>query len=387
MKPWSLLRSIESWLVLRGGAKFLFWLSWVLFHLLVFGLGFVSYQLSDNRVNTRSLFGTTYALSGATSLVLHIDVIFILFPVCRNLISFLRSRMSGLNTIIPFDQAVTFHEATGWSMIFFSLIHIVFHEINFMKLVLRDPLITNRDGHTTTSRLGAFFALNFATGPGLTGWLMVLFLGIMTGYAMKRMRKRRYERFWYSHHLFVLVFALWQLHGMFCLIKPDREPYCSWKNVGVFWRFWTAGGTIWIIERILREIITYITKVILHPSGVVELRIKKQKTRYLGAGQHIYISCPEISYFQWHPFMITSSPEEDYLSVNVAVRGNWTDALAKAVGCEFDVDVLPVVRCLPPRRHFSRPRSDSTRRINDHFEFGPFLYYLRRWSAFCEYTV
>ncbi|THU92612.1 hypothetical protein K435DRAFT_610250, partial [Dendrothele bispora CBS 962.96] len=133
MKPWSLIRSIESWLVLRGGAKFLFWLSWVLFHLSVFGLGFVSYQLSDNRVNARSLFGTTYALSGATSLVLHVDVIFILFPVCRNLISFLRSRMPGLNTIIPFDQAVTFHEATGWSMIFFSLIHIVFHEINFMK--------------------------------------------------------------------------------------------------------------------------------------------------------------------------------------------------------------------------------------------------------------
>ncbi|THU93945.1 hypothetical protein K435DRAFT_669248 [Dendrothele bispora CBS 962.96] len=170
MEPWSLIRSIESWLVLRGGTKFLFWLSWVLFHLLVFGLGFVSYQLSDNRVNARSLYMLMILHVALTSLVLHIDIIFILFPVCRNLISFLRSRMSVLNTIIPFDQAVTFHEATGWSMIFFYLIHIVFHEINFMKLVLRDPLITNRNGHTTTSRLGAFFTLSFPTGPGLKDW-------------------------------------------------------------------------------------------------------------------------------------------------------------------------------------------------------------------------
>jgi NADPH oxidase len=126
---------------------------------------------------------------------------------------------------------------------------------------------------------------------------------------------------------------------MFCMIKPDRPPYCSSNTIGVFWRYWLVGGVIWIWERILREIrsrhYTYISKVIQHPSNVMELQIKKEKctTR---AGQYIFLSCPEISYFQWHPFTLTSAPEEDYISVHIRVCGDFTGALAKAVGCDFD---------------------------------------------------
>ena len=36
----------------------------------------------------------------------------------------------------------------------------------------------------------------------------------------------------------------------------------------------------------------------------MELQIKKEKTT-TRAGQYIFLSCPEISYFQWHPFTLT----------------------------------------------------------------------------------
>lgn len=104
-------------------------------------------------------------------------------------------------------------------------------------------------------------------------------------------------------------------------------------------RYWLVGGVIWIIERILREVRsrhrTYISKVIQHPSNVMELQIKKDKTR-VRAGQYIFLSCPEISYFQWHPFTLTSAPEEDYISVHIRVAGDWTTAMSKAVGCDFE---------------------------------------------------
>jgi len=107
----------------------------------------------------------------------------------------------------------------------------------------------------------------------------------------------------------------------------------------IFQRYWLVGGVIWIGERILREIrsrhITYISKVIQHPSNVMELQIKKEKTT-IRAGQYIFLSCPEISYFQWHPFTLTSAPEEDYLSVHIRVVGDFTSALAKTVGCDFE---------------------------------------------------
>ena len=79
----------------------------------------------------------------------------------------------------------------------------------------------------------------------------------------------------------------------------------------------------------------------------MELQIKKEKTT-IRAGQYVFLSCPEISYFQWHPFTLTSAPEEDYISVHIRVVGDFTSALAKAVGCDFsdevdqDKDVAPV---------------------------------------------
>jgi NADPH oxidase 2 len=104
-------------------------------------------------------------------------------------------------------------------------------------------------------------------------------------------------------------------------------------------RYWLVGGVIYTAERILREVRsrhkTYISKVIQHPSKVMEIQIKKEKTT-MRAGQYIFLSCPEISYFQWHPFTLTSAPEEDYISVHIRVVGNFTSALAEAVGCDFD---------------------------------------------------
>ena len=107
--------------------------------------------------------------------------------------------------------------------------------------------------------------------------------------------------------------------------KPDRPPFCSPNMVGVFWvslfpflsrpeyneqRYWLIGEVTcqWIVERILREVrsghITYISKVIQHPSNVMELQIKKEKTTSR-AVQYIFLSCPEVSYFQWHAFTLT----------------------------------------------------------------------------------
>jgi len=99
------------------------------------------------------------------------------------------------------------------------------------------------------------------------------------------------------------------------------------------------GGVIWIYERILREVRsrhrTYISKVIQHPSKVMEIQIKKEKTK-TRAGQYIFINCPEVSYFQWHPFTLTSAPEEEYISIHVRVVGDFTSALAKSLGCDFE---------------------------------------------------
>ncbi|PFH48925.1 hypothetical protein AMATHDRAFT_148777 [Amanita thiersii Skay4041] len=315
--------------MINEGGRQLFFGVWVFLHLIVAVLGFAHYQIKDNLNTARATFGITFAIARTAALVLHVDVIFILLPVCRNFISLLRR--TPLNSIIPFDKNITFHKATAWSIVAGTVVHVVAHMVNFGRLAAATST-------SAASGVAEFFMLNFVSGPGLTGWIMTIALGIMVYFAREKKRRAHFERFWYSHHLFIVFFICWQLHGMFCMIKPDRPPYCSFNTIGVFWRYWLVGGVIWVFERILREWrsrqYTYISKVIQHPSSVVELQIKKNAT--IRAGQYIFLSCPEISYFQWHPFTLTSAPEDDYLSVHIRAVGDFTKALAKAVGCDFD---------------------------------------------------
>ncbi|KAI0049542.1 NADPH oxidase B [Auriscalpium vulgare] len=330
-KPTTMREKWNKWMINEGGRRIFFFV-WIFLHLIVYAFGFLHYGLKDNLTGARALFGITFTIARTAALVLHVDVIFILLPVCRNFISMLRR--TPLNSVIPFDKNITFHKATAWSIVFGSAVHIIAHMFNFAKLAFADTSAT-----TGGQRFVAFLSANFATGPGVTGWIMTVALGIMVWYAIEKRRRANFEAFWYTHHLFIVFFINWQLHGMFCMIKPDRPPYCSWNTIGVFWRYWLVGGIIWISERVLREVRsrhrTYISKVIQHPSKVMEIQIKKEKTT-TRAGQYIFLSCPEVSYFQWHPFTLTSAPEEDYISVHIRVVGDFTGALAKALGCDFE---------------------------------------------------
>lgn len=40
--------------------------------------------------------------------------------------------------------------------------------------------------------------------------------------------------------------------------------------------------------------------------------------------------------WQYHPFTLTSAPEEDYISVHTRVVGDFTRNLAKSLGCDLD---------------------------------------------------
>jgi NADPH oxidase 2 len=45
-----------------------------------------------------------------------------------------------------------------------------------------------------------------------------------------------------------------------------------------------------------------------------------------------------ISHFEWHPFTITSSPNEPYLTVHMRLCGDWTKNLAKLIQSSSPID-------------------------------------------------
>ncbi|KAI5793781.1 ferric reductase NAD binding domain-containing protein [Peziza echinospora] len=321
-KPLSPKQKFDRWMVNEGYRR-IFVGVFILLHMFVFGFGFIHYTLKDNLVGPRAIFGITLPIARSAALVLHVDVALVLLPVCRTLISM--ARQTPLNGIVQFDKNITFHKLTAWSIVFFSWLHTIAHWNNFAQLAIKQKL-----------GFVGWLQANFVSGPGWTGYLMLIALMAMVVTAVEKPRRANFERFWYTHHLFLVFFFFWSFHGAFCMIKPDREPFCD--GIGVFWKFWMVGGLIYLAERTMREIRgkhkTFISKVIEHPSNVVEIQIKKDHTKPR-AGQYIFFCCPEVSIWQYHPFTLTSAPEEDYISIHVRCAGDFTTALAKTLGCNF----------------------------------------------------
>ncbi|KAM9600812.1 NADPH oxidase 1 isoform 2-T2 [Morphnus guianensis] len=67
-------------------------------------------------------------------------------------------------------------------------------------------------------------------------------------------------------------------------------------------------------------------QVVMHPARVLELQMQKKGFR-MEVGQYIFVNCPAISLLEWHPFTLTSAPEEDFFSIHVRAAGDWTERL------------------------------------------------------------
>jgi hypothetical protein len=64
--------------------------------------------------------------------VLNFNCGIILFSVCRNIITMLRTTF--LNRFVPFDKNITFHKAVAWTILGFTLVHVGAHFFNFLGL-------------------------------------------------------------------------------------------------------------------------------------------------------------------------------------------------------------------------------------------------------------
>lgn len=106
---------------------------------------------------------------------------------------------------------------------------------------------------------------------------------------------------------------------------------------GPNWWIWALWPFIlFFIERLLTRVRnqepTKIVKIGLEGSDVLKIVMSKKSFNYR-PGQYIYLSCPAISK-EVHPFTITSAPEEEFFSVHIRCRGDWTSELKKYLNPE-----------------------------------------------------
>ena len=89
-----------------------------------------------------------------------------------------------------------------------------------------------------------------------------------------------------------------------------------------------------------------VKKIIRHNDNipVMEVQIEKVLTK---AGQYAFLHCPDVSKLEWHPFTLTSCPDEEHISFHIRLVGDWTSAFAERCGFysneELTVSKLPYV--------------------------------------------
>ncbi|ETE66022.1 NADPH oxidase 3, partial [Ophiophagus hannah] len=273
------------------------------------------------------------------------------------------------------DKNITFHKMIAYGVAVNATIHIIAHLVNIEQFHLSHSKqagdlrkkLSGIGGNPNESYLNPIRSYDTNTLAeilrsiaGVTGLLITVSLILIMTSSTETIRRSFYEVFWYTHHLFVVFFAGLVVHGMGHLIRGQtnqsllvhnvsycKDHYWEWErsvqcplpqfsgNSPSAWK-WVLGPVILhIYERMIRlwrfqqEVV--ITKVVSHSSGVLELQLKKRGFK-MEPGQYIFLQCPAISQLEWHPFTLTSAPEDDFFSVHIRSVGNWTEAIFRAFG-------------------------------------------------------
>ncbi|KAK1307862.1 hypothetical protein QJS10_CPA09g00044 [Acorus calamus] len=306
---------------------------WVTVMAALFAWKFVQYRRSD----AFRVMGYCLTTAKGAAETLKLNMALVLLPVCRNTLTWLRSTRAGL--FVPFDDNINFHKMIAVGIVAGVALHAGNHlACDFPRLLRAPPekfrLVANDFGGVTPTYGGLLTGIE-----GLTGIAMVVLMAVSFTLATKRFRKSLvrlpsplnrltgFNAFWYSHHLFVVVYALLLVHGYFMFLVHNWYEKTTWMYL-------CFPLLVYMGERILRTFRSEaysarILKVAVLPGSVLSLVMTKPHGFRYKSGQYIFIKCPAVSPFEWHPFSITSAPGDDHLSVHIRTVGDWTEELRR----------------------------------------------------------
>ncbi|CAL4180352.1 unnamed protein product, partial [Meganyctiphanes norvegica] len=249
---------------------------------------------------------------------LNFNCVFVLCCTLRGCITFLRSH--GAGSFLPLDQHLYLHKMCGMLIFIYSVVHTLAHLCNLGIYVVPDPII-NANNLTYSEWL-------FTEKPGVfglkkgwaypTGVILIIILTVMVVCSQKFVRKSGYfEVFYFTHLLYVFFWILCIIHG------PS------------YWIWFIVPGILFLIERVTRFIRqktgrgkTYIGSGVILPSKVIHLVVKRPSHFHFHPGDYVYVNIPTIAKYEWHPFTISSAPEqEDALWLHIRAVGEWTNRL------------------------------------------------------------
>jgi predicted ferric reductase len=215
-----------------------------------------------------------------------------------------RNSMVTLLLGMPVDRVLFYHKLAGRLGGVTGLMHTFafFVDPKYLRIHHSDPL-------------GGAFTGQINTSGSV---LMLLIIGIAIS-SLAPVRRRLFEAFYYLHLIFVVGLILGTFFHTLLTWGIDlfiRKALMAWSRN-------PKKATLKIIS-----------------DSVIEVSFPKTAAFAYNPGQYIYLSIPEISWLQWHPFSISSSPYQQVVTIHIRRAGNWTSALFQLASIKTEVDML-----------------------------------------------
>eukprot|EP00038_Savillea_parva_P018065 m.22326 g.22326 ORF g.22326 m.22326 type:complete len:1212 (+) comp3975_c0_seq2:424-4059(+) len=138
------------------------------------------------------------------------------------------------------------------------------------------------------------------------------------------MRRHQFNVFFWTHYLFFGFFAFAFIH------VPQAQPFLA-----------VAMGT-YALDKALRAVWTLAPRKTMefcnHGDKTARVRFRKNPlNRIMGrhkVGQYMFLNFPALSLTEWHPFSVSSGPDEDFVELHIRALGDHTrDIVAHAKQC------------------------------------------------------
>ncbi|ONM32243.1 Putative respiratory burst oxidase homolog protein H [Zea mays] len=317
---------------------------WGVLCIALFVFKFIQYR----RRAVFEVMGYCVCIAKGAAETLKLNMALILLPVCRNTLTRLRS--TALSKVVPFDDNINFHKVIALAIAIGSATHTLAHVLcDFPRLVAcpKDKFM---------EKLGPFFnyvqptwPTLLASIPGWTGILLILIMSFSFTLATHSFRRSvvklpsplhhlaGFNAFWYAHHLLVIAYVLLVMHSYFIFLTKQWYKRTTWMYLAVPVVFYASERSIRKIRE--QSYRVSIIKAAIYPGNVLSLYMTKPPGFKYKSGMYMFVKCPDVSPFEWHPFSITSAPGDDYLSVHIRTLGDWTSELRNLFGkaCEAEV--------------------------------------------------
>ncbi|XP_068128546.1 NADPH oxidase 5 isoform X2 [Hyperolius riggenbachi] len=255
-------------------------------------------------------YGGLIMLAKGCGQCLNFNCTFIVVLMLRRCLTWLRTTFVA--NFLPLDQNIFLHELVGYVTFIFTVVHTAAHVINFIKKAI-DPGVYTFWEYFLTLQPGIGWVYGSAS---LTGIFLQLLICLSLVCSSTFVRKGgHFEIFYWTHLSYIWIWILLYLH------TPK------------FWKWFLLPGLLFLLEKIFGMAASrigglYIVEVNLLPSKVTHLVIKRPPSFQYKPGDYIYLNIPTIAKYEWHPFTISSAPEQaDTLWLHIRSLGQWTNRL------------------------------------------------------------